>query len=755
MAAFLRTTLVLSLGLLVAAAASAQEMRDPAAGSARVDRAPRGAALTLPANGPRADVVAAFVRARHGGETADTLVVTRENPVERTGITHVEMGQHIAGLQVYGTYVRAAMTARGELVSVIENLVRPGRLVPAAATPRQALEAVLARHYGPLNLPETGAAGETTTFGRGSVFDQEPSVTRVAVPMNDHTMHVGYLVITWDRANMLRHTVVGAGGRILHEEVRTNTDTYKVFPDHPGNSTQTVVSGPGGGNAQSPIGWVTSNTTIGNNVDAYLDRDNNNAADPGGRPVSSTQTFEYTVDLTQSPTTTTNQMAAVTNLFYLNNVIHDKLYQHGFTEAAGNFQTNNFGKGGLGNDPVNAEAQDGGGTNNANFATPSDGSRPRMQMYLWTRTTPNRDGDLDSDIVWHEYGHGLTWRMIGGMSGPLAGAIGEGMSDTLSIYINRNDVVGEYSYNSAIGIRRYPYTNYPLTYGNVTGSSVHSDGEIYAAAMWKLLELWEAAGYTQDRLFDYIVDGMNYTPSRPAYEHMRDGILAASPTQEKDCVIWRAFAQFGIGEGAQGRESCRIFTCSVSISESFVVPSACSSAPNTPPTVSITAPANNASFVQDSEVTFTGTASDTQDDDLTLSASIAWTSSLNGSIGTGASVSTSSLAQGTHTITASVTDSGGLSATATISITITGPPLPGGITLSARGYKVQGNQRVDLTWSGATSNTVDVYRDTLKIVTENDGAHTDNINKKGGGSYVYRVCNAGTTTCSDNVTVTF
>ena len=62
-------------------------------------------------------------------------------------------------------------------------------------------------------------------------------------------------------------------------------------------------------------------------------------------------------------------MAAVTNLFYLNNVLHDKLRRHGFTEAAGNFQANNFGPGGVGNDPVNAEAQDGGGTNNANFAT--------------------------------------------------------------------------------------------------------------------------------------------------------------------------------------------------------------------------------------------------------------------------------------------------------------------------------------------------------------------------------------------------
>ena len=72
------------------------------------------------------------------------------------------------------------------------------------------------------------------------------------------------------------------------------------------------------------------------------------------------------------------------NLFYLNNVVHDILYGHGFNEAAGNFQVDNFGRGGKGGDPVQAEAQDGGDTDNANFATPPDGRKPRMQMYLFT-----------------------------------------------------------------------------------------------------------------------------------------------------------------------------------------------------------------------------------------------------------------------------------------------------------------------------------------------------------------------------------
>src|SRR5690606_7188110 len=96
------------------------------------------------------------------------------------------------------------------------------------------------------------------------------------------------------------------------------------------------------------------------------------------------------------------------------NVIHDVAYQFGFDEAGGNFQENNYGNGGLGSDYVHAEAQDGSGVNNANFATPPDGQNPRMQMYIWTAPNPDRDGDLDNGIITHEYGHGISNRLVGG-----------------------------------------------------------------------------------------------------------------------------------------------------------------------------------------------------------------------------------------------------------------------------------------------------------------------------------------------------
>lgn len=183
------------------------------------------------------------------------------------------------------------------------------------------------------------------------------------------------------------------------------------------------------------------------------------------------------------------------------------------------------------------------------------------------------DGDVDSDIVFHEYGHGLTWRMIGGMSGPLAGAIGEGASDVVAFLLNGDDRVGEYSFSNPAGIRRHPYAGYPLTYAAVTGAEVHDDGEIYAAAMWRLHELFEAAGISNDTLLTLFVDGMNYTPATPAFEDMRDGMIQASNNRggAYTCLIWQAFAQYGIGQGAKGTA----VSTTVTITESFSVPATC------------------------------------------------------------------------------------------------------------------------------------------------------------------------------------
>ena len=168
-------------------------------------------------------------------------------------------------------------------------------------------------------------------------------------------------------------------------------EDYRVYPipvESPNHGNRALVAAPADANA-SPLGWHDTNgqpgpeftITRGNNVHAYEDRSDNNAPgySPNGGP---NLVFDYPLNLNQPPAG--YEDAAITNLFYWNNIMHDVWYQYGFDEQSGNFQENNYGNGGLGGDYVRAEAQDGGGTNNANFATPGDGQRPRMQMYLWT-----------------------------------------------------------------------------------------------------------------------------------------------------------------------------------------------------------------------------------------------------------------------------------------------------------------------------------------------------------------------------------
>ncbi len=196
-----------------------------------------------------------------------------------------------------------------------------------------------------------------------------------------------------------------AAAKVPHVQTIKSTNTissatYRVSPypaespQHPGGAlalkTNPWLLASAGNNATS-LNWHSDGTTEyastrGNNVHAQEDRDNNNNT-LGLSAQSSTVIPNLTFDFPYNPVQTqtyVSQSEALTNLFYWNNIMHDISYQYGFDEVAGNFQANNQGRGGVGNDYVIADGQDAGGTNNANFATPVDGGKPRMQMYLWS-----------------------------------------------------------------------------------------------------------------------------------------------------------------------------------------------------------------------------------------------------------------------------------------------------------------------------------------------------------------------------------
>jgi hypothetical protein len=95
--------------------------------------------------------------------------------------------------------------------------------------------------------------------------------------------------------------------------------------------------------------------------------------------------------------------------------------------------------------------------------------------------------------------------------------------------------------------------------------------------------------------------------------------------------------------------------------------------------------------------------------------------------------------------------------TPTVTPTATPTPTPGAITLSAHGRRVQGRHTVDLSWNGATSANVDMFRDGVVIATvPNNGSYKDFIGVRGGNArYIYKVCDSGTQNCSNQVTVRF
>ncbi len=165
--------------------------------------------------------------------------------------------------------------------------------------------------------------------------------------------------------------------------------SYRVyaFPvESPNFGQRTLETNPWFSDA-SPLGWQNDgdesyNITRGNNAYAYLDLNGSNAFGASANG-GSQKLFDFPLDLSKTVDTYTD--AAITNLFYVTNKMHDIFYRYGFDEAGRNFQSNNFGKGEpfTDFDPVLSESRDGASLNNANFATPQDGFSPRMQMYLW------------------------------------------------------------------------------------------------------------------------------------------------------------------------------------------------------------------------------------------------------------------------------------------------------------------------------------------------------------------------------------
>jgi len=356
----------------------------------------------------------------------------------------------------------------------------------------------------------------------------------------------------------------------------------------------------------SPLGWFDQGNsrifsdTRGNNVFAHDNPTGGPSWINNYRPNCGSQlTCVFPIDLNQQPVTYRD--AAIVNLFWWNNVIHDIWWLRGFDEVSGNAQENNWGRGGRENDAVQANAQDGAGFNNANMLTPVDGTRGRMRMYLWNGITPMRDGDLDSGIIVHEYAHHISQRLTGGplnvgcLSGGQAGGMGEGWGDFFAtLFLQQGSTTRAQRFPMGLyaarrGIRPFPYsadrTGNPQTFGILNQGApyngVHAIGSVWCQILFQVYwEMRDEYGWNPDWwygdggnnvLLQDVTDGMKLQPCTPNFVQARDAILQADRLNYDGkhlCALWRGFALRGLGTGAVVRSTN-------SVTESFAIPPEC------------------------------------------------------------------------------------------------------------------------------------------------------------------------------------
>ncbi|HVF35575.1 MAG TPA: M36 family metallopeptidase [Candidatus Saccharimonadia bacterium] len=770
-----------------------------------------------------------------GLTAADVAVLALERRYATQGLgTNLFYQQRINGIPVWNALTSVHVLDSGAILTVNNTAVpNVAQKLSATAPVVSALDAVRvgllkvgidAPQSALVQLQVLEVARQGVAFAGTGATKRPIPVRLIYTPRRDGAVRLAWEMYVMASSNEVWYMHVDAlDGTVLEQHNLVHSlHKYRVYGFNSESPISTEVptdlhhdlTPETGDKVASPDGWHTGLLTTGNNVEAVEDRDNSDSGgfQPAGTAVGSDLVFDFAHNDAKVPCEqpsavstiasdpefiescapfpgiaapkNTNLQAAIVNLFYWNNIVHDVMFHYGFTEGAGNFQQTNHSLEGAGRDfdAVFAQAQDGSGTNNANFFTPPDDGvtpillPPAMQMYEWSppgivrvnlplvfddfddddkllaaatssfgqslkvlseaaRTgqvalgndgstaggtgtvndgcealvgfpagkialldrglcefgvkvlnaekagakgaiiantlgrefgtpmgpgvvggqvtipsvmigmtngarlkaaltdivdvtldiapVPNRDSDIDNGIIAHEYGHGISNRLIGGPTSiaclingqqpdpnnpgatiPIGEQMGEGWSDLYGLILtaqaadtgNTPRGIGAYiSYQNQFGpgIRRFPYSRdmnvNPLTYGNVPAEAVpHGVGTVWATMVWDMYwNLVDTYGYEPDlfkfnspkgnvRTLHLINNGIIVTKCRPSFVDARNGILtaeAADGNTTDSCAIWNAFARRGLGVAAinpTGGEDHREAV------EDFTVPAFCS-----------------------------------------------------------------------------------------------------------------------------------------------------------------------------------
>ncbi|KAJ3404605.1 hypothetical protein CcCBS67573_g04203 [Chytriomyces confervae] len=578
--------------------------------------------LSLPGlaarDGPQIDAVssaAADALAKSLRLSKDQIKLSHAHTSSTSGIHHVHFVQVVDGIEVSNAVANVNVKPDGSVLSVFSSFVPVTTTTSFAASEKtvgitaDAAVRKFAQFKG-LSVRDKLTVkqdGEGVTVSGASFVIQDIKASKKIYQKGSE------LVPVWDLSvdlgdkwhNVFVNIKTGEVVAVSNWTSDFSDATYAAVPRNsqaPSASALTTLKNPWNLSA-SPNGWHVIKGTerkdlYGNNVAA--------ASNPNGgssqtnaqvlalaRPSSSSLTFNYALNDKLDAMNPTNINAAVTNMFVAANTAHDLFYNYGFTEAAGNFQFDNLGKGGKEADGVLATCQDRYNTdsqsrNNANFATPPDGQNGRMRMYVFDTTSPTRDGALDNGVIYHEFGHGLSNRLTGGasnsncLSGTYSGGMGEGWSDVWAVVMtlpstatrSTNIDMGRYVLGGTQGIRRYPYststTTNPLKYSKLaTLNEVHDIGELWCntlyEVLWNMVDVsgylapsgliaGQASGKGNADFITVVIQGMKLQPCNPTFLQARDAIIQADANifgGKYKCAIWKGFAKRGMGVNAK------------------------------------------------------------------------------------------------------------------------------------------------------------------------------------------------------------
>jgi hypothetical protein len=525
----------------------------------------------------------------------------RQNYRDISGTHHLSFEQTVGGVAVFGNGVKVNVTEDGKLISVLGSPLAslPATTGTAALTADQARAAAVADVYGTSKAKVTKRATDAT---RTTTFSDQGNA-KLVMFQTATGAKLAWQTVSVDEGYI--HVIDAQTGAVLFRQSTSASDNASVYPNYPG--------APVGGSREtvSLNKWLPRNSPklAGNVAHVYSDVNDDNVANPSEELAPKSKgnwqfpwtdftaqvggvcsaAYKCSWDPSVPYSWQTNRAAAMVQMYYFLGVWHDHLKAGpiGFTRAAGNFEA-------VDDDAVQGQAFDGADTaaglpdpnheDNANMNTFPDGTPPIMQMYLFSDPYVASHSADDPSIIFHEYTHGLSNRLVvdadgvSTLGGVQAGAMGEAWSDwyAMSYLVDQGlekdtatiGDVQEAQYTAAgsefrsesldctvgavsdfcpgtpaAGPGGYTYGDYGKIYAG--GPEVHADGEIWAQTLW---DLRKAIGSKQSQ--SLVTRAMELSPANPSYLDERNSILQADLVVnggKYTKAIWKVFAHRGMG----------------------------------------------------------------------------------------------------------------------------------------------------------------------------------------------------------------